>query len=319
MMSSRPPVDGQASTNEDENEAKLMAPKQGAKRKQVVPTTSEVSPSDSHMQQQQPQQMPRRARGVLALIASGDDAIALPYYPYQPSILSASSSSVTTSAAIHRGRRRRRERQQQRPDLEIGHAVVGPDADDTVRQPTPYDHEASEFTLLYFADSTCRNCLRFNPILARFLRSVNRNYCNGGCDGSGEGDGVAADHHRYCQDGMERTATSATASTSASDSRREDQAARKIVQCICVPNDTTEKGADAICQGLGTHCLPFHHKNRLALIRYVLVSWGVYHVIIVIRLASLSNLICSPRLPFMPGWHNNTVNTGFYRSKEFRR
>ena len=231
--------------------------------------------------------MPRRARGVLALIASGDDAIALPYYPYQPSILSA-SSSVTTSAAIHRGRRRRRERQQQRPDLEIGHAVVGPDADDAVRRPTPYDHEASEFTLLYFADSTCRNCLRFNPILARFLRSVNRNHCNGGGDGGGEGDGVAADHHRYCQDGMERTATSATASTSASDSRREDQSARKIVQCICVPNDITEKGADAICQGLGTHCLPFHHKNRLALIRYVLVSWGVYHVfaeIIVIRLA----------------------------------
>lgn len=229
------------------------------------------------MPQHQPQQMPRRARGVLALIASGDDAVALPYYPYQPSVFSEASS--TASAAIHRarGRRRRRERQRQRPegsgvgDLEIGHTVVEPDADDAVRQPTPYDHEASEFTLLYFADSTCRNCLRFNPILARFLHCANISRCNGGgggggVDGGGEGAGIAADH-RYCQDGMKRTATSANALTSLSNSGDGDQTARKIVQCICVPNDATEKGADAICQGLGTHCLPFHHKNRLALIR----------------------------------------------------
>lgn len=227
------------------------------------------------MPQHQPQRMPRRARGVLALIASGDDAVALPYYPYQPSALSEASS--TASAAIHRarGRRRRRERQRQRPegsgvgDLEIGGTVLDSHTDHAVRQSTPFDHEASEFTLLYFADSTCRNCLRFNPILARFHHSANRSHCNGGgddVDGGGEGADVAADH-RYCQDGMERTATSANASTSVSNSRDGDQTARKIVQCICVPNDTTEKGADAICQGLGTHCLPFHHKNRLALIR----------------------------------------------------
>lgn len=217
-------------------------------------------------QQHQPQRTPQRARGVLALIASDDAAVALPYYPYQPSTLTA-ASSVTTSAAIHRGRRRRRERRQQRQerlgagDLEVGGAVVEPDADDTVRQPTPYNHEASEFTLLYFADSTCRNCLRFNPILAGFLHRVNIEH--GGVTRIGAG--VTAD--RSWQKEVAKGAATSTTSNLDCNSRGEDQTARKIVQCICVPNDTTEKGADAICQGLGTHCLPFHHKNRLALIR----------------------------------------------------
>ena len=220
------------------------------------------------MSQQQPAQRTRRARGVLALIASGD---ALPYYPFQPSS-NLSVASSTASAATHRGRRRRRERHQQRlqgsiaGDLEGGRAAVESDADGTVIwQPTIYDHEASEFTLLYFADSTCRNCLRFNPILARFLRNVN------GAGGDGGDSGVAAAAHNCCPgDGTGRiSARPVNESTTGLpfNNRSQDQTTRKIVRCICVPNDTTEKGADALCQGLGVYCLPFNHKNRLALIR----------------------------------------------------
>ena len=41
-----------------------------------------------------------------------------------------------------------------------------------------YDPTDSEFTLFYFADSTCRNCRRFGPILATFLHDVNDSEAN---------------------------------------------------------------------------------------------------------------------------------------------
>lgn len=214
--------------------------------------------NESHAQRR------RRARGLLAMVASGEDAVVdLPYYPYQPSTLSA-ASSPTASAAIHRGRRRRRERRRQEGRSGVAGDLEGGCAVGFVKQqqsaPCIYDHEASEFTLLYFADSTCRNCLRFNPILARFLQSVNSD---------GFGGGVAADHTWYNDHGTGGVAAPTSAATSASNSTCAEKAAsrRKVVQCICVPNDTTEKGAGVICRELGTYCLPFNHKNRLALIR----------------------------------------------------
>ena len=200
---------------------------------------------------------------MLALVAAsggGDDAVTLPYYPYQP----------PSARLSDRGRRRRRER------LLRGNEGSGDDdlegGGDWKQQSTLYHPRASEFTLLYFADSTCRNCLRFNPILARFLEAVN------GASG-GDGDGGTGSADQTLQEGTvagtalasptaaatsthEGQTTTTTTTTEGGSSSRE-----VVVQCICVPNDTTEKGADAICRGLGAYCLPFNHENRLALIR----------------------------------------------------
>jgi hypothetical protein len=211
---------------------------------------------------------------MLALVAAasggGDDAVALPYYPYQP----------PSTRLSDRGRRRRRERLLRGhhegsgdDDLEGGGTCSGGD-DGWKQRSTLYHPEGSDFTLLYFADSTCRNCLRFNPILARFLEAVNgASGGDGDGDGSGSGTGGA---DQTLQDGT-AAGTALASPTAAASSTFEGQpttttteggGSRKVVvQCICVPNDTTEKGADVICRGLGTYCLPFNHENRLALIR----------------------------------------------------
>ena len=235
-----------------------------------IMSTSISSGGGGSSSTRQPQRSGRRARGMLALVAAsggGDDAVTLPYYPYQP----------PSARLSDRGRRRRRERLLRGhegsgdDDLEGGGTCSGGD-DDWKQQSALYHPEAFEFTLLYFADSTCRNCLRFNPILARFLEAV-----NGASGGDGDGDCGTGSADQTLQEGTV-AGTALASPTAAATSTHEGQtttttaeggsSSRKVVvQCICVPNDTTEKGADAICRGLGTYCLPFNHENRLALIR----------------------------------------------------
>ena len=217
----------------------------------------------------QPQRSGRRARGMLALVAAsggGDDAVTLPYYPYQP----------PSARLSDRGRRRRRER------LLRGNEGSGDDdlegGGDWKQQSTLYHPRASEFTLLYFADSTCRNCLRFNPILARFLEAVNGASGGDGDGGTGSADqtlqegtvaGTALASPTAAATSTHEGQTTTTTTEGGSSSSSSSSSRKVVVQCICVPNDTTEKGADAICRGLGAYCLPFNHENRLALIRYV--------------------------------------------------
>ena len=103
---------------------------------------------------------PPRRRGVLALL-TGD----LPYHPYDAATVSAMRERGT-----RRNRRRSRRSRRADDDAEGGQrtgsapATVGGGEDDP---------SGCEFTLFYFADSACRNSLRFGPVLAEFVREAN--------------------------------------------------------------------------------------------------------------------------------------------------
>ena len=100
---------------------------------------------------------PPRRRGVLALL-TGD----LPYHPYD---------AATVSAMRERGTRRNRRRSRRADDDAEGGQRTG-SAPATVGG-GEYDPSGCEFTLFYFADSACRNSLRFGPVLAEFVREAN--------------------------------------------------------------------------------------------------------------------------------------------------
>lgn len=183
----------------------------------------------------------RRGRGILAMVTGTP----LPCYPYNPTVVS------STSTSHYRGKRRRRHA---RASDDVEGRAGGNDGATTgvlKSHMSEYDAIASEFTIFYFADSTCKNCWRFNPILAKFLHDANSNEDMKKCratagaisDTAGSSGGAAVNINEACGGNI------------------------RAVECICVPNDTTDNGAQTLCNGMGVWCLPFDHDNRLAIIR----------------------------------------------------
>ena len=183
-------------------------------------------------------------------------ATPLSYYPYNPEKVSSTVASLRS-----RGGRRRRRHGHNHADIEgqVDGAGGTYGSTSVPSMEEYYDPSACEFTIFYFADSTCRNCLRFGPILAKFLHDANTKSCKNAASLARENDSMV-------------TSSKSCGGNESSNEVVSGDDTPPILQCICVPNDTTENGAQTICNGMGLYCMPFDHNNRLAIIRYVLVE-----------------------------------------------
>mmetsp|Transcript_9958 Transcript_9958/g.21512 ORF Transcript_9958/g.21512 Transcript_9958/m.21512 type:complete len:154 (+) Transcript_9958:203-664(+) len=113
---------------------------------------------------------------------------------------------------------------------------------------------------LYFADSTCRNCPRFGPLLARFVFGAD-DRCSGGATNRTQG---GNDLDCCDENGCRKEISDMSGSSSAASSN--------LVPGCCsmhmCANDTTDKrDALVLCDDMGVYCLSFDHDNRLAIIR----------------------------------------------------
>lgn len=92
--------------------------------------------------------MKRRPRGILSFVDGP-----LCQYPYDEAAL----QETTHLLRNHRAARKK---------------------NDATDRPAPcrqeYDHSRSEFTLFFFAESSCLNSIRFRPVLARFVAKTKK-------------------------------------------------------------------------------------------------------------------------------------------------